>query len=299
MTEKQLKIFRVVAKNNNISKAAEELYTTQPYLSRQIKTLEDELGVKLFIRKNRSLEITEAGSELLICTEEFFDKKNKIADRVKKAAALSNEKIRIGYMHVMLTGILPDIIHGYTEEHKNVNIFLDSFTSKEIFENLLNESIDIGFSLTFGNEAPENLYVESLNTSKIYIALLKNHPLAKNKSLTLEEIAEENIIFLPHEMYAYTFPDSKNYFEEDSKFFKNFTYAQNMFNAISLVKVGVGITPVAKDFSFHSLEDLAFIPLLGTSNMNFSIAWRKNEESLHTKNLVKYILDESKPILVY
>ena len=47
MTEKQLKIFRVVAKNNNISKAAEELYTTQPYLSRQIKTLEDELGVKL------------------------------------------------------------------------------------------------------------------------------------------------------------------------------------------------------------------------------------------------------------
>jgi len=299
MTEKQLEIFLVVANNLNISKAAEELYTSQPYVSRQIATLEEELGVELFVRKNRFMGLTDSGTELYNGTKELIEQRSNLIKNVKNLGKIKDEHISMGYMHVMFTGTLPDLINEYKEQNKNVKITMEAKPSKDIIEGLNNKHFDMGMTLTMGREIPEHLHIEHLSTSKLYIALLENHSLAKNKFLTLDKISNENIIFLPKEMSPYTFQNTKNPFAVESKRFRHQTFAENMFNAISLVKVGVGITSIAKDFSFHSHEDLVFIPVEGVNPIDFSIIWRKDNKNSNIPVFVEHIKDKSQFLLVY
>lgn len=299
MTEKQIEIFLVVANNLNISKAADELYTSQPYVSRTIKSLEEDLGVELFVRKNRFMGLTDAGRELLNGLNQLIEKKTKIINDVKSFSNSKEQHFRMGYMHIMFAGTMPAIIHKYKAENLNLNLTMEATDSKSIIDGLYNKHFDLGMVLTMGRAVPGDLEVVHLNSSRIYMVLLESHPLAKKSILTLDSLYDENMIFLPKEMSPFTFPGTKNPFAPESKRFKNHIGAENMFNAISLVKVGAGITPLAKDYSFHCHEDLVFVPVEGVGLMDFSLLWRKNDTNLHIPYLVDHIKSKNKTLLVY
>ena len=94
MTTKSLEYFLVVVKYLNISKAAKELFISQPALSKQISQLEAELGVILFDRTKHSLKLTHAGEVLLSETNELFKKQDELRQRVRAASSRCPEKAR-------------------------------------------------------------------------------------------------------------------------------------------------------------------------------------------------------------
>lgn len=299
MTEKQVQIFLTVAKSLNISRSAEELYTTQPYLSRQIINLESDLGVKLFYRKNRKLELTESGKELYNGMQEILRQRELLLEKVKKSGELEFKDIKIGYMHVLLTGHMPETIQSFKHIQENINIELKNLNAKAILENINNKDIDIGLVLTVGDCLPKNINLISLASSMVYIAMTKTHRLAKKSFVTYNDIISEKFIFLPNELSPLMLTNEKNPFSIEARVFKQHVFAENMFNAISLVKMGVGIAPVAKDFSFHKYENLVFVPFTGMPNMNYSLIWRKDDNSPNTEKLIDHIKSKPKPSLVY
>lgn len=299
MTEKQIKIFLTVAKHLNVSRAAEELYTTQPYLSRQIITLEADLGVKLFYRKNRKLELTESGKELHYGMQNILKQQELLIEKVKKSGEFENKDIKIGYMHVLLTGHIPEAINSFNNINDNINIELKNLNAKSILENLYNKDIDLGLVLSVGNNLPKNINQLSLNSSMVYIAMTNLHRLAKKSFVTYNDIINEKFIFLPNDLSPLMMTIEKNPFSAEARIFKKYEYAENMFNALSLVKMGHGIAPVARDFSFHKCENLVFVPFTGMPNMDYSVIWRQEESSPHIEKFVDYIKSKPKPTLVY
>src|SRR4051812_11384534 len=111
MELRHLRYFSAVAAHGSFNRAADSLNLTQPALSRQVKDLEEELGVRLFLRRANAVTLTEAG-------EVFYEEASEILDRTEQAIARvrandKSEKLRVGYGPSLTAGILPQAIERF------------------------------------------------------------------------------------------------------------------------------------------------------------------------------------------
>ena len=123
MTTKSLEYFLVVVKHLNISKAAKELFISQPALSKQISQLEAELGVSLFDRTKHSLKLTHAGEVLLSETNELFKKQDELRQRVRAAGNVSEDALRLCHMPGALNYHVADILAQFQEKPSKSDFF--------------------------------------------------------------------------------------------------------------------------------------------------------------------------------
>lgn len=122
MTTKSLEYFLVVVKHLNISKAAKELFISQPALSKQISQLEAELGVSLFDRTKHSLKLTHAGEVLLSETNELFKKQDELRQRVRAAGNVSEDALRLCHMPGALNYHVADILAQFQEKYPEIRL---------------------------------------------------------------------------------------------------------------------------------------------------------------------------------
>ena len=158
----QLESFITIAKLKSFIKAAEELNITQPGISRRIKSLEEDLGVNLFLRTPQSVVITKQGKEFLPYAERAIQilKEGKERALVKKRA----EKLTIAATPTISTKVLPKLIENF-QSKMDIMIQLHTASSQEIFDMMLDQTIDFGFtSNIFSNPLLkyEKLYSEEI-----------------------------------------------------------------------------------------------------------------------------------------
>ena len=187
MTIRHLRIFIEVAKNQNMSKAAEKLYISQPTVSQAIKELEEYYGSLLFERLNKRLYITESGKKL------YFNAKKlvKSFDDLDKKMAYINEveEIKIGATVTVGDSILSDIIFKLKQEHSKAEIYTFVGNTKTIEEKLLNNELDIG--IVEGNIKRPDLIVRPELNDHLVLICSSEHPFAKRKTIRLEELTFE------------------------------------------------------------------------------------------------------------
>ena len=140
------RVFYVVAKCGSLTKAAEELYISQPAVSQAIKQLETQLGGKLFNRTHKGMELSETGGKQIFATVEkalklFDDAESKYAELKDSATGV----VRICASDTVSTHFLLPYIKEYHEKYPNVNLILQNGTSSETIEMLKNNKGDIGF----------------------------------------------------------------------------------------------------------------------------------------------------------
>ena len=127
METRLLKYFLTIAQTGTISQASRELHVTQPTLSRQLKTLEDELGTELFIRKQRQMILTNAGVQLQTDAKQILSMLTQAKTRVQETDNKIKELINKNYDFIIVTseiaGFSEDIIKKYDKD-RNVNIII-------------------------------------------------------------------------------------------------------------------------------------------------------------------------------
>lgn len=148
-------IFHTVAKAGNISKAANQLYISQPAISKAISKLEEELGNTLFNRSSRGVTLTEEGQVLYEYVERAFDSLNMGEENLKNYKELGIGHIRIGVSTSLCKHILLDYLKDFIRENPNIKFSIDCHSTVNTIKLLRNEDIDIG--LICNTELPKGI----------------------------------------------------------------------------------------------------------------------------------------------
>ena len=190
----QIKYFLAVAEHKHFTVAAEELCISQSSLSKQIKALEEELGIQLFHRNTRNINLTTFGEEFVRFSKKIIQEYDEMNLKLKEHIGLEKQKIVIGAVPVMNQYGIASLIASFQKNFPLVHIELVQKKTKELISLLNKGEIDVAFFLTdsitdIGFDVYPVIYDELVLVTDI------NHPLAKNKSVSFSEISDENFIF--------------------------------------------------------------------------------------------------------
>jgi DNA-binding transcriptional LysR family regulator len=163
-------VFNSVAKSLNMSKSAKELLVTQSAISQTIKDLETKFSVKLFLRKNRRLYLTEEGKEFYYYTKKIFDILEEAKLCLENFNTLKKGRVSIGASMTIGNYLLPELIVKFKQSYP-----------------------DIDLSLFIGNSAE---VIEKLRTSEIDIALIEGLPYTNDKSIKITRFAKDKLSFI-------------------------------------------------------------------------------------------------------
>ncbi|MDP2805939.1 MAG: CysB family HTH-type transcriptional regulator, partial [Gallionellaceae bacterium] len=184
----------IVRCNLNISDAANALFTSQPGVSKQIKLLEEELGVELFVRNGkRIVAMTEPGKEALSIAQRLLRETENLKLVGEEFRTQESGSLTIATTHTQARYALPPIIKAFTQRYPNVKLGLHQGSPTQIAEQILSGEADIGI-------ATESLALyDELVTLPCYewhhcVVVPPKHPLLQEKKLTLKKLAQFPII---------------------------------------------------------------------------------------------------------
>ena len=193
MEIRTLRYFLEIAREGNMTRAAERLHITQPTLSKQIKDLEEELGKKLFIRHSTSLSLTDEGLLLRERAEDILDIVNKTEEEFAHLDEITGGDIYIGAAESHLIGFLGQRIKAFQEEYPNFRFHLTSGTTEQVTERLERGILDLAFIVEPPDLSRYN-HIEVPGTDTWALILRKDHPLAQKEAIRFEDLREEPLM---------------------------------------------------------------------------------------------------------
>ena len=198
MKLQQLKYILEVSKNNlNVSSTAVSLFTSQPGISKQIKLLEEELGVEIFVRSGKHLTgITPVGRKILSIASEMLQLSQNIKKVAKESVDPTLGSLSISITHALAKFILPSILEQFIVSHPRVSINVIEAIPSHISTEFQNDNIDIALAHEDLNVAG-NIALIPCNQWNRVIITKKDHPLSKRQDLTLSDIAKYPIVTYP------------------------------------------------------------------------------------------------------
>ncbi len=245
------KYFLAVAEDLHFRKAAERLFISQPGLSRQIKQMEDELGIKLFKRHNRKVELTEAG---LYLQKELKNNFKRLDDLVHHAKLLNsgiNGNLNLGFVGSAMQKAIPDLLLKFRSSHPNVTFSLNEMDNNKQVRALLDQEIDIGFVRV--ERVPKGLNMKPLFVDTFSLVLPKDHPINESNFNTLLQLKDEPFI-----LFDPTY--SESYYEKVMQIFDDAGFSplvsHSTVNAISIYRLvennfGISIVPTILKEGFN------------------------------------------------
>ncbi len=185
-----LNVFMMVSEKMNITEAAKALFISQPAVSKAVKSLEESLHVKLFLRdKHQGLILTDVGKEILILARQMKSIENKIHQAASRESQMLTGKVRIGSFPAASTVLLPKTIAKFRVQYPHVTIELIEGVSSQIKEWVRDRTIEIGLvSSPF-----EDFEYESLLSDHMVVILPEHHALRDEETIHFREYHHEFI----------------------------------------------------------------------------------------------------------
>jgi DNA-binding transcriptional LysR family regulator len=188
--------FATVADEQSFTRAAEKLRIAQPAISQQIRTLEEELEVKLLLRTKRSVRLTAAGQVFLREAKEILKRVEQSRTHARRAAQGATGTLSIGCFGWTASLFLPELIHAYRTRYPAVRITLDEQLPREQLEALEAGRIDVGFTRSLPKAKASRFLQERVYRDRVVAALPARHALAGSREISLEQLADEDWVFL-------------------------------------------------------------------------------------------------------
>jgi len=188
MTVHQLRIFEVVSKHLNITRAAAELRISQPSVYQQIKSLEESCGLRLYRKVGRGIELTSEGQRLRAEAWEILDKIERLERKfeVSRKSPVTASLI-VGGSHVPSKSVLPSCLAKFKQTHPLVQITLQTMSSERVERLVINSVLEIAI-ITHPSRSP-HLHYFPLGQERVVLFVSTQHPLATKKDVSLAGIA--------------------------------------------------------------------------------------------------------------
>lgn len=187
-------IWEVAHHELNVSATAQSLYTSQPGISKQIRLLEDELGVEIFSRSGKHLtRVTPAGEEILKIAGDILRQVESIKQLTQEHNNPNKGSLSIATTHTQARYALPDVIKEFIKKYPDVSLHMHQGTPLQISEMAADGSVDFAIA-TEALELFNDLYMMPCYRWNRCILVPKNHPLTKMEQITLEEVAAHPLV---------------------------------------------------------------------------------------------------------
>jgi len=190
-TFKQLRIFESVAKHQSYTLAAKALFLTQPAVSMQVKQLEGYVGMELFERMGKSIQLTQAGSELLIYAESIHQQMNEAQDMLQELKGLKRGKLHLT-MASTANYFAPQLIAAFRHEYPAVEINLDVTNRSGLVHAVEHNLTDMAIM----GLPPKGHHLTGIPfmDNPLVVIAAPNHPLVHGKAISLSEVADAHFI---------------------------------------------------------------------------------------------------------
>lgn len=289
MELRHLRYFITVAEELNFSRAAERLHIAQPPLSQQIRCLEAELGVKLFERDKRPLQLTSAGKEFLKEARLVFTQVDQAVRVAQLASRGEVGRLVVGFNSSATQSVLPQILRVFRERFLKVELVLRELDSYHQLQSLHTHQIDCGF-----------LHMQGINDSAInsipvlqeplVIALPENHPLAIPTQIPLQALALESFILPPHHMGQDFYSQVLNLCQQAGFNPIVVQQARWLQTVLGLVAGGVGVALVPASMQNLQRSGVVYKAVEGeTFQIEMVVAWRRDDTSPVLEEFLKVV----------
>lgn len=253
-TLQQLRILKAVASEKSFTRAAEILFVSQPSLSKQIKTLENRLGILLFNRENNTITLTEAGKVFLQYSERILALCEESCRAVNDVKNGDRGSLTVGASQTIGTYLMPRVLALFAQNYPQINIKVQVDSTRIIAKNVMNQEIDIA---VVGGDIPEelkkNLEIESFVEDELILIIPKSHPFAikKKKIINKNDLYHLNFITLNSTSTIRKFID--NILVQNDIETKQFNVIMQL-NSIEAIKTAVGLGLGAAFVSSSAIE---------------------------------------------
>jgi LysR family transcriptional regulator, transcription activator of glutamate synthase operon len=193
MELRQLRYFAAVALHRHFTRAAEELHVAQPALSQQIRRLERELGLELFVRSTRRVALTEAGELLLPRAQRVMAELDDARAELEQLTGLIRGRVGVGAIPLAPLD-LPGMLAEFRGRHPGVAVYMREETLDGMLAMLRTDELDLGFAFADEETVGPELATELLFQEELVVVTAPGHPLADRKRLRLDALAGEPLI---------------------------------------------------------------------------------------------------------
>ena len=203
MELRHLRYFVAVAEMENVSRAAtQRLHVSQPSLSRQIRDLEDEMGVQLLERTAKSVRLTDAGRAFLDEARAILKQLTDAVGKVRAIAGKGETELHIGDWPLATGRIMPALLRAYQQAMPNVKVKVHDWPVEKNIAGVRDGRLQLAIIIPpLKANVLEELRFEQLFTARVCLAVSSNHPFARRQSVSLADAAREPFIALTREEY--------------------------------------------------------------------------------------------------
>jgi DNA-binding transcriptional LysR family regulator len=195
---RQMRYVVEVAREGGISRAALNLHVAQQAVSQQIKAVETALGVQLFERTHRGVELTAAGEAFVQEARRALNAADRVGQRAQAAARGEVGTLRLAYTLATVYETLPALIDALAAEHSELRVTPREVFAEDIERLLTDERIDVALAPHVGHRS--GLEQRPIRLEPFVAAVAENHPLAAEPHIPLAALADETIELWPHTM---------------------------------------------------------------------------------------------------
>ena len=266
-----LKYFLMVAREENITKAAELLHITQPTLSRQLMQLEEELGVTLFKRSKHSIILTDDGILLKRRAQELVALSDKVVSELSHRDDISGE-ISIGCGETQSMNFLSERIAEFQKKYPSVQVEIFTATADDIKERIEKGILDMGL-LTEPVDIGKYEFIRMPNKERWGLLMRKDSHLADKSGISPDDLTDTPLIMVRRELVR---NELASWFGEHYDSLDVVASYNLILNAAAMVRSGVGLA-LCFDMGAQLYDELCFVPLVPKLETGSVMVWKKNQ----------------------
>ena len=272
----QLRVFYEAAKYQNFTVAANRLFVTQPAITAQVKSFENQCNLKLFKRKGRKIFLTDEGKALFECVKRIFECEKEIEDLVEEMREMKRGILRLGTTKAYARYFMPFLISSFREAYPHIKVHLDEGSSQDMVRSLVELRNEVAV-IAKVEDNPEIAFTP-FSQEELVLIVAPDHELAQKKNVCMDDLAAEPIIM--KELGSGTRKQVNDLFGKSRLVPNVLVETSNTEFIKQLVQRGDGISFVVREAVTAELNErkLAAVPVEGEQMcLDVSIAHLKNQ----------------------
>lgn len=290
MELRHLRYFLAVADEMNFGRAAKKLHISQPPLTKQIKNLEEELGV-LLIERSRPIELTDAGATFYREAKNIIHASKKAVEEARKTARGENDTLTLGYMSSIMLREFPPFLREFHKLYPQVELKFVQMRSHKQYDALLDGYIDAGF-VDLGIRAlsdrflTEKISTELILHERLFAALPLNHRFAGQPLISIKELRDDKFVALERHLFPSHYDKLVSQCEQAGFSPNIVAYGDQTPSVLVYVASGVGVYLAPECTISMFSRDIAFVPLKEKAYVDVHMITRPDHSSKSLHHLV-------------